>query len=99
MARILLIIAGIIAIVVREFLPCSDIPHGDNPDSVRRFLDFTVGVTRMIDIPGRILQGLAIKRVTVCQMKDETVVKTPGLSSPCTMECSEGVLPACGVGF
>src|SRR5215471_9307512 len=29
----------------------------------------------------------------------ETVVKTPGLSSPCTMECGEGVLTAFGVGF
>src|SRR5207248_8873221 len=29
----------------------------------------------------------------------ETVVKTPGLSSPCTMECGEGVLTAFGLGF
>src|SRR5262245_34642731 len=29
----------------------------------------------------------------------ETVVKTPGLSSPCTMECGEGLLTAFGVGF
>src|SRR5215475_2267082 len=69
-ARILLIIPGIIAIVVREFLPCSDIPRGDNPDGVRRFLDFTVRGTRMIDVPCRILQGLAIKRVPVRQVKD-----------------------------
>src|SRR5215469_13436533 len=31
--------------------------------------------------------------------KPETVVKTPGLSSPCTMECGEGVLPAFGLSF
>jgi len=29
----------------------------------------------------------------------ETVVKTPGLSSPCTMECGEGLLPAFGLSF
>jgi hypothetical protein len=29
----------------------------------------------------------------------ETVVKTPGLTSPCTMECGEGLLTAFGVGF
>src|SRR5437870_9042851 len=29
----------------------------------------------------------------------ETVVKTPGLSTPCTMECGEGLLTAFGVGF
>src|SRR5262245_28577390 len=29
----------------------------------------------------------------------ETVVKTPGLSSPCTMECGEGLLTAFGLGF
>ena len=35
------------------------------------------------------------------QMKKfmETVVKTPGLSSPCTMECGEGLLTAFGLGF
>src|SRR5262245_60624944 len=40
---------------------------------------------------------------TICQPPSvnflETVVKTPGLSSPCTMECSEGLLTAFGVGF
>ena len=29
----------------------------------------------------------------------ETVVKPPGLSSPCTMKGGEGLLPAFGVGF
>src|SRR5215510_3471056 len=72
-ARILLIIPGIIAIVVREFLPCSDIPQGDNPDSVRRLLDFTVRVTRMIDIPCCIVQDLAINGVPVRQMKDVSI--------------------------
>ena len=31
--------------------------------------------------------------------KLESVVKTPGLSSPCTMQCCQGVLTAFGVGF
>jgi len=31
--------------------------------------------------------------------KIETVVKAPGLSSPCTMECGEGLLTAFGLGF
>jgi hypothetical protein len=75
MAWILLIISGIIAIVVQDFLPCSDIPQGDNPDGVRRFLHFTVRVTRMIDIPGGILQGLAINRVPVREMKDISIAR------------------------
>ena len=29
----------------------------------------------------------------------ETVAELPGLSSSCTMECGEGLLPAFGVGF
>jgi hypothetical protein len=29
----------------------------------------------------------------------ESVVKTPGLSSPCTMQCCQGLLTAFGVGF
>src|SRR5438067_11599524 len=69
-ARILLIISGIIAIVVRQFFPGSDLPPCDNPDGVRRFLDFTVWVTRMIDIPCGIVQCLAINRVPVREMKD-----------------------------
>ena len=31
--------------------------------------------------------------------KKDTVVKPPGLSSPCTMKCGEGLLTAFGVGF
>src|SRR5215510_15486211 len=31
--------------------------------------------------------------------KRESVVKTPGLSSPCTMQCCQGLLTAFGVGF
>src|SRR5262249_36898033 len=40
-----------------------------------------------------------IKTYVVNAAKKETVVKTPGLSSPCTMECGEGLLTAFGVGF
>src|SRR6516162_6354840 len=31
--------------------------------------------------------------------KMETVAEPPGLSSPCTMKCGQGLLPAFGVGF
>src|SRR5262249_22645675 len=31
--------------------------------------------------------------------KTETVAELPGLSSPCTMKCCQGLLPAFGVGF
>src|SRR5437868_10072574 len=33
------------------------------------------------------------------QRSEETVVKSPGLSSPCTMKCGEGWLTAFGLGF
>src|SRR5215471_2277659 len=33
------------------------------------------------------------------QQKADTVVKPPGLSSPCTMQCCQGLLTAFGVGF
>jgi hypothetical protein len=49
-ARILLIVSGIITIVVRQFFPGRDLPQGDNPDGVGRFLDFAVRVTRMIRV-------------------------------------------------
>jgi hypothetical protein len=68
-ARMLLIVSGIIAIVVREFFPRRYLPPCDNPDGVRRFLDFTVRVTRMINIPCRIRQCLAINRVMVREIK------------------------------
>src|SRR6266446_8718177 len=31
--------------------------------------------------------------------KEETVAELPGLSSPCTMKCCKGLLPAFGLGF
>jgi hypothetical protein len=62
--------AGIIAIVVRQLLACLNIPERHNPNGVSRFLDLTVRVTRMIDIPCGIVQCLAINRVPVRQMKD-----------------------------
>jgi hypothetical protein len=37
-ARIILVISDIIAIVVREFLPGSDIPHCNNPDGVMYYM-------------------------------------------------------------
>ena len=70
MTRMILVISSIIARVVREFLPCSTISPCDNPDGVRRFLDCTVRVTRMIDVTGRMLQCLAINGVTIREMQD-----------------------------
>ena len=40
-----------------------------------------------------------IGHYTGLQEQSETVVLTPGLSSPCTMECGEGLLTAFGLGF
>src|SRR5262252_4564051 len=37
--------------------------------------------------------------ISVIPVKEDTVVKTPGLSSPCTMEYGKGLLPAFGLGF
>src|SRR5215831_2387266 len=65
------------------------------------------------DLPHPELPTTARKRVRwsccsksmVCSLRpkkssdSETVVKTPGLSSPYTMECGEGLLTAFGVGF
>src|SRR5437870_6471317 len=41
----------------------------------------------------------ALRRILELLKLTETVVKTPGLSSPCTMECCKGLLTAFGLGF
>ena len=71
----------------------------DDPISGRLRWDTTKAA-----IPGWLLfldgrPGDAPTMLSVYETNTETVVKTPGLSSPCTMECGESLLLAFGVGF
>ena len=60
----------LIAIVDAQFLPGADIADGHNPQGVICFCHGTVRITGMVDIPGWIVQGLAVDRRAVIQMKD-----------------------------
>src|SRR5262245_62693344 len=60
-------------------------PLASNPSPKRRD-DMSVGI--VVPLPAYTLDPAFIAK------KADTVVKPPGLSSPCTMECGEGLLPA-----
>src|SRR5262244_3876207 len=55
------LIIHLIAVIVREFLTCLDIPDRDNPDDMLELFGVAVGLTRMIDITCRVLRGTPIK--------------------------------------
>ena len=59
-----------VAVVVREFLTCRDIPDRHNPDSVAKLFRLAVWVTRMIDIACRVLARTSIKGIALIQAKD-----------------------------
>src|SRR5687768_7904144 len=50
LTRMHLVVFDPVAVVIREFFSCRDIPEGENPDTPFRDLDLTVGITGMIDI-------------------------------------------------
>jgi len=60
----------LVAIIVRQFFPVSDIPDGHNPERPRRLLDFTIGSTGVVDKAGRVPENLAIDIIAVIEGKN-----------------------------
>ena len=59
-----------IAVIVRQFFPVSDIPEGHNPDRPGCLFYFTIGITGVIAIAGRIPEYLAVDIVAVIEGKN-----------------------------
>ena len=57
------LIIQLVAVVVREFLACPNIPNSDNPDDAPELFGLAVGVTRMIDIACRVLRRTPINGI------------------------------------
>ena len=49
-----------IVVLIGQFFPSLDIPQGYNPDTARGGLYRTIGVTRMVNITGCILEDFAV---------------------------------------
>ena len=64
------LIIHLIAVIVREFLTCLDIPDRHKPDGVAKLFCVTVWVTRMVDITCRILGRTPINSRALVQAKD-----------------------------
>jgi hypothetical protein len=64
------LIIQLVAVVVREFLPCLDIPDRYNPDRIPELFGLAVWVTRMIDIPCRVLARTPINGIALIQSED-----------------------------
>jgi len=57
------LIIHLIAVIVREFLTCRDIPDRYNPDDMPELFCLAVWVTRMIDITCRVLARTPINGI------------------------------------
>ena len=64
------LIIHLIAVIVREFLTCLDIPDRHNPDGVAELFRVAVGVTRMIDIACCVLGRTPINGISLIQAED-----------------------------
>ena len=64
------LIIQLIAVVVREFLACLDIPDRDNPDDTPELFGLAVWVTRMVDIACRVLGRTPINGIPLIQSED-----------------------------
>ena len=60
----------LIAVIVRQFFPISDIPEGYNPDCTGGEVDSTIGITGVVDIAGGIPEYLAINIRAVIEGKN-----------------------------
>ena len=60
----------LIAIVVGEFFPITDVPEGHNPECAGRLFNLTIGRTGVVDIAGRIAQELAINVIALIKGKN-----------------------------
>ena len=60
----------LIAVIVGQFFPVSDIPEGHNPDRTGGEVDFTIGITGVVDIAGGVPEDLAIDIIAVIEGKN-----------------------------
>jgi len=60
----------LIAIIVGQFFPISDMPEGHNPDRTGGDVDVTIGVTGVVDIAGGVPADLAINIIAVIESKN-----------------------------
>ena len=64
------LIIQLVAIVVREFFTCLNIPDRDNPDDTPELFGVAVGVTRMVDKTCRVLARTPINGRALIQAED-----------------------------
>jgi len=64
------LIIHLIAVIVREFLTCPNIPDRHNPDDTPELFGLAVWVTRMVDIACRVLACTPINSIALIQAKD-----------------------------
>jgi hypothetical protein len=60
----------LIAIIVRQFFPVSNIPEGHQPERAGRLFDFTVGITGVIAKASGIPEDRAIDIIAVIEGKN-----------------------------
>jgi hypothetical protein len=70
MAGLCGLVIALIPVVVREFLACLDILNRHNPDDTPELFSVAVGLTRMIDIRCRVLEGTPINGRALVQAED-----------------------------
>ena len=63
-------IIQLVAVIVREFLACRDIPDRYNPDDPPELLGLAVWVTRMVDKACCVLGYISIDGITLIQADD-----------------------------
>ena len=60
----------LIAVIVGQFFPVSDIPEGHYPDCAGSDVDFTIGITGVVDRAGGVPEDLAINIIAVIESKN-----------------------------
>jgi hypothetical protein len=70
MAGLCGLVIHLIAVIVREFLACPNIPDRHNPDDMTELFGLAVGLTRMIDITCRVLARTPINGRALVQAED-----------------------------
>ena len=70
MAGLCGLVINLIPVVVGEFLTCLDIVDRYNPDDTPELFSVAVGVTRMVDIPCRVLACAPINGISLVQAEN-----------------------------
>jgi len=64
-----MVVLGGKPIVITEFFAVLNITFGNNPDGMFGDVDFTVGITGMVDVAGFVLEGLAVDIVLFSELE------------------------------